>query len=460
MSVPARPRLLRSVLARRHWVEGHERVALLEADSGTLVVVGPREWSLLSGADGTRDVDGLVRNAARHGVAIGADNAGELLSQLAAAGFLDDAQLEVARASAGASPAAAPAATRPLVALPGFSFGCDGRGSCCRIYATIVFSPLETARARVELPLILDGGAAPERAFVPEHGADDYAQAVALVDGRCAYLGADDRCGLHGAGGPEAKPLGCRLYPAAFVDDGQAIRVGPVVECACVLASALRGGAGEPLVPAAWRTRADLPDEIHVTRLADVVAMSAIRTAPLAELVRWTDGATRRVPDAGAPSWAWTEAHALDGAGAAVLTGGMLGRHFEALAERARRRVRLDASWRSARDVSRRAARWIELAAAALSDGPTAEAVLEAGEPWAATEAFYLRAQLYTYRLVGAMGVAAALRDRAARMLVARALPFAAAAEGQADDALLEHPLALVEAMLRGQGLGGYVQET
>ena len=35
-----------------------------------------------------------------------------------------------------------------------------------------------------------------------------------------AYLDERGRCQLHGAAGPHAKPLGCRTFPAHFVDDG------------------------------------------------------------------------------------------------------------------------------------------------------------------------------------------------------------------------------------------------
>ena len=53
--------------------------------------------------------------------------------------------------------------------------------------------------------------------------------------------------------------------------------------------------------------------------------------------------------------------------------------------------------------------------------------------------------------------LATALRDRGVRLLVARAMPLAVGTD-EVDPAYV-HPLALVEAMLRGHGLDGYVED-
>src|SRR5690606_37472454 len=126
----------------------------------------------------------------------------------------------------------------------------DGGGSCCRFYGSVLFEPLEALRAQVvadglRLPLV---GA---RAFTPIRGAqpDRDGWAVAQVDGRCVFLAEGARCELHRHGGPEAKPLPCRLYPTILVDDGVTVRASLVPECACAFASVGRTD-GEPLVPA------------------------------------------------------------------------------------------------------------------------------------------------------------------------------------------------------------------
>ena len=186
-ALPARPRLAAHVLARRHLVGDEERVILHDLRSGQLLQIGPREWVLLSAADGTRDVEGIVIAAAREGAPARVPAAEAFFAQLHAAGLLgaEDAGEEASpwAPAKPASPAASdsPAAPaldpgegdpreRPLEVLPDFSLHCDGRGSCCRIYASILFDPEEAARARALRPEVLGGGARHERAFTPERG--------------------------------------------------------------------------------------------------------------------------------------------------------------------------------------------------------------------------------------------------------------------------------------------------
>ncbi len=54
--------------------------------------------------------------------------------------------------------------------MPGFALDCDGAGTCCRFYPSIAFSTLDAARARAAEPRILDGGADPDRIFLPLYG--------------------------------------------------------------------------------------------------------------------------------------------------------------------------------------------------------------------------------------------------------------------------------------------------
>jgi lysine-N-methylase len=67
-------------------------------------------------------------------------------------------------------------------------------------------------------------------------------------------------------------------------------------------------------------------------------------------------------------------------------------------------------------------------------------------------ELFFLRVLLHGHQLAGELPLARALRDRAVRLILARALPDALP-EG---DPARAHPLALVEAMMRGHGLAVY----
>ncbi|WP_437562771.1 YkgJ family cysteine cluster protein [Sorangium sp. So ce542] len=475
--LPARPRLAAHVLVRRHLVGEEERIILHDVRSGQLLQLGAREWVLLSAADGTRDVEGIVIAAAREGAHARAAAAHAFLAQLHAAGLLEAeaAGEDAARSepAAGARPARAPeergGRERPLEVLPDFGLHCDGRGSCCRIYASILFDPEEAARARALRPDVLSGGARHERAFTPERGTwPCAASVVAMRDGRCAYLEGEGRCSLHAIGGPEAKPLGCRTFPTSFVDDGESVRVSVATECACVLASAGRPG-GAPLLDPRLRVRGDLDERIDVAALPDRAPISPGATASRAELVAWSRRLAAAAPPPDVAAGLFALAAAVEAEG---LTGGAIAR-FErpdplepaalepwlaALHGRAARRAREDAGWRSERDLARRAAQWIAAATLALAEPDLLAALLAAPAPAPDRERFYLRAALHGHRLIGALPLSLALRDRAARLVVARALPVVVAGAGDDDPACAE-PIALVEAMLRGHGLEAYAAE-
>jgi lysine-N-methylase len=131
---------------------------------------------------------------------------------------------------------------------------------------------------------------------------------------------------------------------------------------------------------------------------------------------------------------------------------------LESLAARATRRSAEDAQWRSHDDLARQATSWIAEAARALLE-PGAISRFWGGTPaHPAAEAFFLRASIHGHHLWGDLPLAVALRDRAARLLVARALPHVIRAEVR--DPAIEHPLALVEAILRGHGLASYAHDT
>ena len=165
---------------------------------------------------------------------------------------------------------------RPLSVLSGYRLSCDGRGGCCRQYASTLFSPVEAARARAVLPMVAGGGERHERVFSPERGAAFHAaSAVAMVDGRCAYLASDDRCGLHAEAGPLAKPLGCQLFPATFVDDGDEVRVSVAVECACVLSSLDAPEQGSPIIAESACFRGDLDEAAFVSALPSRIDLTA-----------------------------------------------------------------------------------------------------------------------------------------------------------------------------------------
>jgi lysine-N-methylase len=469
--LPIRPRLADHVLARRHLTGSETVVVLHDQRTGRIVQLGPREWGLLAAADGTRDLDGVVLAARREGAHARVPALHAFLEQLHGAGLLadglpDDSDAEShAAIDASSSVSDQLAADRPLDVLPDFSLHCDGSGSCCRIYASVIFGPVEAARARALFPEIQGGGDRHERVFLPDRGsAPTGGSAVTLVDGRCAYLGESGHCSIHARAGGPAKPIGCNLFPASFLDDGERIAVSASVECACILASVGRPG-GAPLIPAEARLRSDLDPSVFVASLPAHLAVTRDTSADRAAVRPWSRRLTALPPPADTARTLWSLAAVLDERGLDAEPAPCFDSPppidpteilpwIEALARRAARRVAEDAVWRSERDLARLASSWIADAAGALLSSGGVSLPPSAPEG----EAFYLRAALHGYKLFGDIPLTVALRDRAVRLLVARALPAVFARAGATDPACA-HPLALVEAMLRGHGLDAYVHD-
>jgi lysine-N-methylase len=472
--LPERPRLAEHVVARRHLVDDRSAVVLHDPRTARAVQLGAREWELLAAADGTRDLDGIVLAAAREGAHARVEHLRAFLTQLHDAGFVDGGdQVEAGDLVASAAMQSADssdAAERGLEVLPSFSLHCDGRGSCCRQYETVLFAPVEAARARSLCPGVLDAGAKHERAFLPERGSTPGGGlAVTLVNGACAYLDAAQSCRIHQAGGEAAKPLGCRLFPATFVDDGTSVRVSAAVECACVLASVGRVG-GAPLIASSAKTRAALAPEVDVARLPDAVRLTATRTARRDELHAWSAEVARAPVPADAVAALLTLADDVENGGLATFTTAarsaettrrhevILRAHLRALHARVEKRARDGATWRSERDFARQAIGWMARAGAGMFGGALAGALAAPGD--ASREAFYVRASIFGHALVvDDVPLAEALRDRATRLVLARALSVLFAAAGEPIDAGLREPIAVVEAMLRGHGLGAYVHD-
>lgn len=468
-ALPIRPRLAEHALVRRHVVDGAEIVVIHDERNGNLVRMGPREWDLVVGADGTRDFDALVLAAARRGAFHRVSEVRAVLDALHASGLLADGIWH-------APPVEPSDPARPLDVLPGFSLTCNGSGACCTMYGSILFTPLEAARARALFPETMGGGDQEERAFAPERGATrDSKLAVALVDGACAYLASDGRCSLHVAGGERAKPRGCHIYPATFVDDGEAVRVSVSTECPCVLASAGTAG-GAPLVDPSARVRGDLDPGARVVTLPEAIAVEArgaeIVSTSRASLAPWSSAcldALSALDDAAtdgvAIAWSLAEAisdHGLDAdASRVAITSARrpepaaIAPLLAALAARAKGRVETADAWRGARDRSRLASHYIRDAVEKLLHPETLSATLTDPGPFRGDEAFFLRAQIHGRLFAGGAPMAAMLRDRAARVLLARVLP-ASLPEG---DPARAHPIALVEAMMRAHGLASYATE-
>lgn len=372
--------------------------------------IGEREWSVVQAMDGSRDVEGIAL-ASR----VATPHVRAFVEALEGLGLLGE--------DAEDAPPPAFAADRPVRALPGYRFTCDGRGACCATFSTVLFTPLEAARARAAAPEVEDGGHDAARVFTPAEGLDRTLQAVAMRDGACVYLG-DDGCRIHAAAGAEAKPFGCRTFPMRFVDTGAEIRVAPRPECACVFAP-----GADPITDA---TRGgELPRALHVPTLG-VVRMGPDEVAP-GEFIAWSDA---RRPSADAAAWCAGTADAVAREGRAAEDREGDPARLRAIAAgvgaRAERLASVLADHRGDDDPLRRRVGWLLDAARRVGQG----------QPRPEDEALYLRATLFGGWLGDAPSVEDGLRDLGAHILLARAFPPGA-----------PHPLAIVESLARAHGL-------
>ena len=461
--LPFRPRLADFALLRRHVIDGVERAAIHDTRSESAHEIEVEALELIRCADGTRDIAGVMLEAARRGLYRRASAITMLFSQLSERGLLVDGIARTDRSQE-------PAASLPLEVLPGFGLHCDANGSCCTTYSAVQFTETEARRARALVPDVLDRSEH-EQLFLPVHGsAATKLSVVTMVDGGCAYLADDGLCQVQMAtGDPEAKPGGCNIFPSSFVADNVAVRVSLTVECACVLASVGRQG-GSPLVPEGANSEADLLPLSRVIRLAESIEIAPGVTAPLAALRPWSDAVLAALDGVDPIALVWSLAEAIGEQGLTVggveravanptpATVAELSRKFQglrmlALAGKTRSKRESAASWRSTKDRTRRLSAWLDEAAQALLE-PAVVTRLLAQAPMIEQERFYVQAAVFGHRLVGDLPLTLALKDRATRLLLARQM--AACVPDGFQDPSVAFPITAVEAMMRGQGLAGY----
>ncbi|MEX1362833.1 MAG: YkgJ family cysteine cluster protein [Nannocystaceae bacterium] len=483
-AAPPRPRLASHVLPRRHVVDGEERVVLHDQRSDDVVQVGAREWAVLEAADGTREPEGIVVAARRQGAHARVAAVRELLRTLAARGMVEageDAELEspsrdepIACPSMPLGPeSVSPTSSvpddpgaRPVVGYPE-GLRCDGSGTCCRLYGTVMATPQEAQRIQTLLPHWRVGRVPAERWTTPMRGsAPGPLLALVARDGACGMLREDGRCEVHRVGGAEAKPLGCRLFPRTFVDDGHEVRVSLKPECPCVLDP--QAEDTELVAASAWARARDLPPEVVVQPLPDAIELSHGRWAPRAEVRSWMVAlAERPAPDdLAATSWALAQLVETEGLDASMLEAAWIAAPppstlvmpwIEALHRRASRRAREHAAWRSEGDLVRRTITALATVTLLLRDAEALEEAMAMPPDRPAQEARYWRTALHGHRWLGHAALAVVLRDEAVRLWVARSLPVVM--PGVQTEPELRAPLALVEAILRAHGIGAYVDD-
>jgi len=389
-----RPTLAPHVRVRRHLVGDEVRIVAHDG-GGKWLVLGEREWRVLSMLDGSRDLAGA---AIASGVAPA--QVASFVTELASLGLLaGDAESGVE---------ASPARDLPIEPLPDYGFSCDGRGACCATVDAVLFTPLDAARARAAAPEVLDAGHFEERAFMPAAGLDRALLSVAMCDGGCAYWGPDGACRIYAS-----RPHGCRAHPRRFVDVGSAIRVAPRLSCACELTP-----SDEPLITA--------------TRGSELGAAQWVERLP--DRVRLGDD---EVP--GPEALAWLDARELGGDALAACDDAAreLGADAAGDVAQAIERARAEQAWRAPRDRLRLALQWLAVAAGR-----------EDGSPSPADEALFVRAGLFIGAPAVAGDVGRALRSMATRIALARRMPDEARAAPWA-----RHPIAVVNAVARATGL-------
>jgi lysine-N-methylase len=252
------------------------------------------------------------------------------------------------------------------------------------------------------------------------------------------------------------------MYPLALADDGVTVRVTPAIECACVVESAIASAEdGDELLPGV-RTSDEIDPRLVVDELPDEIGLTNDRSAPRSELRAWSDALRgvecedvaaaflalarlvgERGLDVDAALAAVKTARSIDAAGVSTRIG--------ELGERAARRERED--FRSPRDLARQTFALIEVACSIA--GADLDALAAPKGSTAAAERFYFDTVLFGHHLVvrsGGQHLADALVDRAARVLVGRAMVVAVAMAEMKDPAL-RHPLAILEGTIRGYGL-------
>jgi len=503
LSSSIRPLLGPNVAARRHVADGERFVLLHDRVSGRIHRVTERAWAVLGAMDGTRDAEGLAAAARLRRFAVEAAEAHGFIEDVARAGLLADskAALEASAGSAtrrddgdrgnessvGVTLSSSLSLSfdvppeRPLEVLADYRLDCDGSGSCCRLFPTIVFTPRDVASARAVLPDVMSAGHDEQGAFTPSQGSRHQLSVVTLVDGRCGYLEPSGRCGIHAASAASWKPFGCRTFPLSFVDDGTSVRVVPRPECACVPRSARVEGtvgtagppgggggvsamAGEALLGGGLRTRGDLALEAFVHAVPDPVPLAEGTFAPRDALARWSRHvAGLATPDAAAAFAslaASVEERGLDEARAAELMATPTPLDWEQIRHRletirASSAKRADDGFRSGRDLAQQAFIALETACALALAAPPLFTGGPRSEREAGAEAFHLRATIFghlVWHLEGTTDLAEGLHALSARVIAARALG-AVAEIGELSDPAFTWPLSLVEAMCRGYSL-------
>lgn len=431
------------MLARRHVIDGRERVVLHDEARGDHLELSVEAWAVIAAADGSRDLAGIVLAATRAGARATEASVRGLLEQLAARDALIEGVPEHAADVVTPRPRGPGVASLPVEALPEYRFSCHGRGGCCRAYGSILTTPHDRARAQAAMPDCAIRTVPPQRWFTPAKGSAPTPLAVPFAhEGGCGFLGDDGLCEIHRRAGVQAKPRACAAFPTIAASDGVSVRVSVTPECACVLDSAADVD-GESLATG-WAVGADLPETTVIDALPEAVAVGPG--------VEWTPAQVRTAVDAALPRVEREDpAHACwslaDVWAGRSNTPPSLAPYMALLRRRATDVLRRHAAWRPAGDWVLGCLRWLVGTLHLLEDDELAQGVLAqaAGDP---VERLYVRASLWSYQGFTRRPVGAVLRRHAVKLWIARVMAEVPLAP--AEDAV---PLAVLSMLLRGHGL-------
>ncbi len=469
--LPYHPRLAEHAWIRRHFIDDVEVIVIHDARSGALVRMPPRAYNLIEAADGTRDVSGLLLAASQNGELAATSEVISVLTDLHSMGLLSDGIDPFALTDAAATREEIPLHT-PLSVFP-FLLTCDGTGGCCSLYSTVRFTKDEAMKASVLLPNAEQGRV---RKFLPLQGSGaQLHMAATVMNGRCGFLAKDHLCELHRTLGVAAKPVGCSLYPATFVYDGEKICVSLGVECGCIEKS-FGKTTGTPLVSQGALLRSDLPAGAEISMLPPSIEIAPGKATERTAIVEWSRTvlsvlaiAKRNMEPMDIVSTFWALATRVN---MGDLSEDGIRQSFaslkkpdlaellpwaEALCERALAKSESANAWRSEKDRVRVVSALLLNAAKTLRDPDVLLSLLNGANGQNQAEEFYFQTNVFGYALLGEIPLAQALFDRALRLLLARNIRRQAA-DIPVFDPGNEHPISLVEAMMRAQGVKEYVR--
>ncbi len=423
--------------------DGREFVILHDEARAETLELEPAAWAVLSCADGTRDVEGIIAAATRLGVRAQTDVVRELLKALADRDALVEGAPEHEPDVVRIRARSPKVLEQPVVPLPGFRYACDGTGGCCRSYGSVLLTPGDRDRARAALPGHRIADVPPTRWFTPDRGSAPTPLSVPVsVDGGCGFLGADGLCEIHRRIGLEGKPRACSAFPVTACSDGVEIRVSAMPECACVLRPVAEG-EGDSLGEG-WGRGAEIPPKLIIDTLPDMIHVDASRTESPTWLRSAVEDTMRALSDASDPARAcWEQA---DRWSRPKPVG--FGAYVDALRRKAKDTLRRRRTYVGPNDWVLASLQWLVGTLHLLGEPTLQTAAMAPTEHPDSIELRYLECALWGYHGFRSRAAVDVMREHAVKIWIARTM-----AEVPLAPSKHAIPLATLSMLLRGHAL-------